>query len=235
MNMTRARLLRITGVIGLIAGPISLIVTTVMQWMLQAANPTATVYEVIAQNQAAWLTLGILSVFGPLVWLAGIPAVIDRVPGRGWVLTTSGGLVTAIGLAAGIGHLALFFGTDAVLAADGLGGPARELLDKAAGQEPLGNLLLVVFLAAFSLGPILMTIGLRRAKAVAVWVPVTAIIMTVANFVGGVPAGIVQLAALVATFVPIVVTVLRAPTAAPALAAKSDADGARSGHALRSE
>jgi hypothetical protein len=43
--------------------------------------------------------------------------------------------------------------------------------------------------------------------------------MAVANFVGGVPAGIVELIALVATFAPIIVAVARpARSAVPALA-----------------
>jgi hypothetical protein len=88
----------------------------------------------------------------------------------------------------------------------------RTVLGQAADAEPLANALLLVFLIAFSLGPILLTVGLRRAKAVAVWVPVAAIVMTVANFVGGPVAGIVQLCALALTFVPIIVAVLRQAT-----------------------
>jgi hypothetical protein len=216
MNTTQSRVFRTIGVTGLLAGPLSLIVATVLQWMLQSgmvqsAAHQATVFEVIAQNQALWLLVGVVSVFGPLVWLAGIPAAIGLARERGWVLTSIGGGITALGLVAGVGHLALYFGTYAVLATDGVSNHVQSVLGRAADAEPLANALLVVFLIAFSLGPILLTIGLRRAKAIAVWVPVAAIVMTVANFVGGPVAGIVQLCALVIVFAPIVVAVLRSP------------------------
>jgi hypothetical protein len=49
----------------------------------------------------------------------------------------------------------------------------------------------------------------RLSRLVPVWVPVAAIVMVVANFVGGIPAGIVQLVAVIATFVPMVVLLAR--------------------------
>jgi hypothetical protein len=67
----------------------------------------------------------------------------------------------------------------------------------------------MLFLIAFGLGPILLTVGLRRGGLVAVWVPVAAIVATVANFVGGMVAGGVQLAALALTFVPLIVILAR--------------------------
>jgi hypothetical protein len=197
MNTTtpRASALRTVGVIAFIVGPLSLIIATVLQWTTQQPDPTS----------ALFATVGGISVLGPLVWLMGIPAVINLATDRGWVLTAVGGIITAIGLAAGVGHLALFFG---------VASPGQD-------DTALANALLFLFLGAFALGPILLTIGLRRARAIAVWVPVAAIVMTVANFVGGVPASIVQLAALVATFAPIVVALLRRrPLAEPASAGR---------------
>jgi hypothetical protein len=129
------------------------------------------------------------------------------VAGRGWVLTVTGGYLTAIGLAAAVGHLALYFGLFSAVASGDIGAEAADALGRSADQDPLSNLLLLVFLICFSLGPIVLTIGLRRADVVAVWVPVAAIVMTVANFVGGPVAGIVQLCALLLTFVPIIVAV----------------------------
>lgn len=208
MNSTQSRVFRTVGAIGLIVGPLSLIVATALQWMLQAADPSATVFDVVTHHHVLWLCVGLVSVFGPLVWLAGIPAVIGLAHERGWVLTTVGGCITATGLAAGIGHLSVYFGTYGVLAADSVSAHGRTALVRSADAEPLSGVLLVVFLIGFSLGPIILTIGLRRAKVVAVWVPVAAIVMTVANFVGGPVAGIVQLCALVVVFVPIIVAVL---------------------------
>lgn len=211
MNTTQERLHRAITVVALIIGPLSLIVATVAQWLVQPASATSTIFNMVTENAELWTAVGLISVFGPLCWLAGIPAVIALVHGRGWTLTTLGGYLSAAGLAAGIGHLAIFFALYGTAASSGLDADALHRLDQASSTDLLSNLLLVVFLACFSIGPILLTVGLRRAKLVAVWVPVAAIVMVVASFVGGVPAGIVQLCALVLTFAPIIVAILRAP------------------------
>lgn len=211
MNNTQERLHRVITVAALTVGPLSLVVATVIQWLIHPATPSSTIFDMIAENRTIWTIVGLISVLGPLCWLAGLPAIIASVRGRGWTLTTVGGYLTAVGLAAAIGHLASYFAVYGVGASSGLDGDGLQALERAISQDVLSNLLLVLFLAFFSVGPILMTVGLRRAKLVAVWVPVAAIVMTVANFAGGVPAGIVQLCALVLTFAPIIVAVLRAP------------------------
>jgi hypothetical protein len=190
-SAVRERTLSTVGVICLVIGPLSLIAATMLQWTPQP-DPSSALFSVVA----------FISVFGPLIWLFGMPAAVNLAHDRGWGLTFTGGLLTAIGLAAGVGHLALFFGAP---------GAHEDNAD--------GTALLVIFLVGFAAGPIVLTIGLRRAKTVAVWVPVAAVVMAVANFVGGVPAGIVELIALVATFAPIIVAALRpARSAVPALA-----------------
>ncbi len=200
---------RLIGALGMILGIASFIVTTIVQWMLQPSSPSATVVDVVNQHPGSWLLVSVLAVLGPLVWVAGIGAVTSLVRGRGWVLTTAGGTVTALGLIAGVGHLALFFGVSGDLAASGLDSKSVEALQRADDSSAIGTLLLLLFLAGFSLGPILLTIGLRRAKLVAVWVPVAAIVMVVANFVGGIPAGAVQLVAMLLAFGPLVFVLLR--------------------------
>lgn len=94
-------------------------------------------------------------------------------------------------------------------AASDVGADAGLGLLQADGASTLSNVLLYGFLAGFSLGPILLTIGLRLAKLVPVWVPVAAIVMVVANFIGDIPAGAVQLLAAIETFRPMVVLLLR--------------------------
>ncbi|MEO6825784.1 MAG: hypothetical protein ABI255_05220 [Microbacteriaceae bacterium] len=208
-NPARDRALRIIAATGLIVGPASLIVTTVIQWAIQPSDPAATIVQVAAQNPAAWLTVSLLAVIGPLVWVAGLPAVAALARERGWLLTLIGGYLTGIGLIAAVGHLAVFFGLVDALATSGVGADAVRMVSGAGDADPVANLLLFVFLGAFSVGVIVLTVGLRRAGVVAVWVPVAAIIMSVANFAGGLPAGIVQLLALLVTFVPIILVVLR--------------------------
>jgi hypothetical protein len=200
---------RVIGAAALALGLASFILTTVLQWILQAADPSATMIEAIGRNPQVWLTMSLAAVLGPLVWIAGIIPVTALVRGRGWVLTTIGGYATGIGLAAGVGHLALYFGLYGDLAASGLDTSAAATVGSADDRGVLTNLLLMLFLIAFGLGPILLTVGLRRGGLVAVWVPVAAIVATVANFVGGMVAGGVQLAALALTFVPLIVILAR--------------------------
>lgn len=213
MNLTQRRVYRTVTATALVVGPLSLILATVLQWLLTPASASSTIFDVITDHPTVWSVVGLISVLGPLCWLAGIPGVIDLVHGRGWTLTTIGGCLTAAGLAAAVGHLAIYFSLYGAAASSGLRTAGMRALDRASSGDLLSNLLLFLFLGCFSVGPILLTLGLRMARQVAVWVPVAAIVMTVANFVGGVPAGIVQLAALVLTFAPLVVAILRAARA----------------------
>lgn len=204
------RFTRAVALVGLAAGPLSLIVANVMQWMLQPVGPDPSPVAVAQQFPAAWLTVGLLSVLGPMVWLAGLGAVDALAAGRGALITRIGVLVTGLGLAAGIGHLASFFGVYGTLAAAPVDSSALSALGTAADGEPLGNILLVMFLICYSLGPIILTVGLRVARRVAVWVPIAAIVTAGANLFGGPIAGVVQLLALAAAWGAVLVAVARA-------------------------
>ncbi|MBS1699300.1 MAG: hypothetical protein JST25_12965 [Actinobacteria bacterium] len=203
------RLGRTVAVIALCVGPLNLIVTNIAQWMLQPHGADPTPVDVAAQFPTAWLIIGILAVLGPLVWLAGLPAVSALAPDRGALLTGIGALVTGAGLAAGIGHLAAFFGGYGAIAMAALPGDARAAMVSATDAEPLGGILLIVFLICYSIGPVVLAVGLRVAHRVAVWVPIAAIITAGANLFGGPIAGIVQLVALAATWGAIIAAVAR--------------------------
>lgn len=210
----------------LAVGPATLIITNITQWMLQPTGPDPTATSAAAQFPTAWLVMGVLSVFGPLVWLAGLSAVADLVTGRGRAVTRIGALVTGAGLAAGIGHLAAFFGVYAAIAGAGLPAEGVSAMESAADAEPLGNILLVVFLVCSSLGPIVLTIGLRIAHRVGVWVPIAAALTAGANLFGGPVAGVVQLVALAAAWGAVIVAVARSPRVVRRGDTGSDAGGA---------
>lgn len=206
---TAERAWRIAGIAGMTLGVLSLVAATVIQWVVQPSDPSGTPIDVARENPSLWLVVSLLAVLGPLAWVGGIVSTTMLVRTRGWTLTSIGGYVTAIGLISGVGHLAIFFGLAADAAGAGLDAKAGIALLQADDASVLSNVLLYGFLVGFSLGPILLTIGLRAAKLVPVWVPVAAIVMVVANFVGGIPAGIVQLVAVVATFGPMVFVLAR--------------------------
>ena len=184
---------KVVAVTALVVGPLSLVITTVWQWMLHPTGAQPTAIDVAAQFPTAWLVIGLLAVCGPLVWLLGLPATVVHAADRGALVTRIGALVTGIGLAAGVGHLAAYFALYGAAAAAGLNGDAAAAMASAGDAEPIGNILLLVFLVGYSLGPIVLTVGLRMARVVAVWVPLAAVITAGANLFGGPIAGVVQL------------------------------------------
>ena len=192
------------GITGMVLGVVSFILSTIIQWFTEPSDPSATPIDMAQGNPTLWLVVGLLGILGPLVWVAGIVSITLLVRSKGWTLTTIGGYLTAAGLIAGVGHLAQFFGLMTDAAGAKLDAPSDIALLRADESSLLATVLLFAFLIGYSLGPVLLTIGLRRAKLVPVWVPVAAIILVVTNFLGGIPAGIVQLIALVATFDPMV-------------------------------
>jgi hypothetical protein len=214
--MTAERAWRLLGALGMILGLASLIAATMIQWFVQPADPSGTPVDIARENPSIWLLVSLLSVLGPLFWVAGVFAITSRVTGRGWILTTLGGAITALGVISGVGHLALFFGLAGDAAGAGVDAGTAQSLLQADDAGVVSNLLLYGFLVGFSLGPILLTIGLRVAKKVPVWVPVAAIVMVVASFVGGIPAGAVQLLAALFAFLPMVVVLVRREPAAAA-------------------
>jgi hypothetical protein len=205
--MTATKAWRWIGATGIALGLASFVATTILQWVLQADSPTPG--DAVTSHPAVWTVASLLAVLGPLVWSAGVAAVTLQVRERGWVLTTIGGTLTGLGLVAGVGHLALYFGLFGDLAAGGADSATVQAVAAADDSSAVSTVLLILFLVGFSLGPIVQTAGLRRARLLPVWVPVAALVAAVANFVGGPVAGIVQLIALLATFVPMAVLLLR--------------------------
>ncbi|MGB3731606.1 hypothetical protein [Microbacterium sp.] len=213
------RFARAVALIGLGVGPLTLIIANIVQWLMQPTGSDTTPVAVAQQFPTTWLLIGMLSVFGPVVWLAGLAPVADLAIGRGGLATRIGALITGLGLAAGIGHLAAFFGVYGTIANAHLSVDMKEAASSAADGEPLGTILLVTFLVCYSLGPIILTVGLRAAHRVPVWVPIAAIVTAGANLFGGPIAGVVQLITLAAAWGAVFVAVARSPlhtTARPA-------------------
>jgi hypothetical protein len=207
--MTAERSWRLAGILGMTLGVLSLVAATILQWVVQPSDPSGTPLDLAKEDPGIWLVVGLLGVLGPLVWVAGIVAVTMIHRSRWWQVTTIGGYLTGGGLVAGVGHLALFFGLITDAAGAGVDSDTGMALLGADDGSVLSNVLLYGFLVGFSLGPILLTVGLRLAKLVPVWVPVAAIVMVVANLIGGIPAGIVQLLAVLATFGPLAILLAR--------------------------
>jgi hypothetical protein len=216
--MNTSPVVRIGAAVALVLGPVTLIATGVAQWFVQPAGEAPTPVDVAGQFPELWLVLGLASVLGPVVWLGGVPATVTLAPARGSATTRIGAIVTGAGLAAGVGHLAIFFSVYAALAASGLEPASMPGALAAADAEPLGTVLLIMFLVGFSLGPIVLTVGLRMAKRVPVWVPIAAVVTAAANLVGGPVAAIVQYLALLLVWIPVAVALVRSSSARAGLA-----------------
>jgi len=213
--MIPSPLYRFGAVAALTLGTLSLVITNILQWTLQPSGGDVGPTSVAAQFPGQWLLVGMLSVFGSLVWLAGLPPTVALASGRGSVVAGLGGALTGVGLAAGIGHLALFFGLGSTLVASGLAAGDLQAVSRAADADVLSTCLLVVFLVGFALGPIVLTVGLRMAHLVGVWVPIAAVVAAVANFVPSPIAGVAQLVAIVAVWGAVSVALVRSRVTLP--------------------
>lgn len=216
--MSTSRLPRSIAVTALVLGPVSLIGVTLAQWMLQRTNQGAGPLDLASGHPSQWSVIAAASVLGPVVWLAGLPAVSALPTDRGRRLTLVGALLTGAGLAAGIGHLALVFGTFSTLAAAGLSPQEAAQVAQAADVDWLGNALLVTFLVGYAVGPLLLALGLRKARLVPVWAPLAAVLTAAATLFGGPLAGIVQVLALIALWGAVVRAVIRVHPDRPASA-----------------
>ncbi|QDP98291.1 hypothetical protein FOE78_22405 [Microlunatus elymi] len=199
---------RIIGAITLLIGLASLIITTPMQWALTAGGGDPA--RVAATHPDAWTVMGLFAVLGPAVWIIGVLTVARSANGRGWLLSTIGGLIASLALACGVGHLAVYFTLLGDLTGAGLQQSTIRAVLSADGANPISTTLLLVFLAGFTIGPVLLSVGLRRAGLVPVWLPVAAVIAGVANFAGGPVAGSIQLVMLIATYLPMARVLQRA-------------------------
>jgi hypothetical protein len=216
--MSNTRNHRIAATAALSIGVLSLVVTTILQWTVQPAGDSTTPADVAEQFPTVWTITALLAVFGPAIWVGAMPAVGAMGRGRGSVPVTIGAAVTGLGLVIGVGHLALFFGLFGTVAAAGVDNTDVTRLAAGSDADPLTAVLLFVFLVAFSVGPILLTVGLRISRVVPVWVPVAALVTSVASMFGGSVAGIVQLIALLLTWAPVAVGIVRGGPERPAVA-----------------
>lgn len=174
---------------------------------IDATSMTAAVHE----HAGEWTTAGLLAAAAAFLLLPGVLAAGRAARGRGATLTTIGGYLTAAGLLASLIHTAGYYGMYGVYARSGADAAAIHTIDGASDGYPLFGVGIAIFMIGMLLGPILLTVGLRRATLVPVWAPVAAVVFAVSGAVSGVPAGVVGLIAAVLAFGSVAMTVLRDP------------------------
>ena len=226
MTMNISWLSRNVACASLLAGTATLVAGNLLALVNQPGDGSfAATLAMVSGGPGLWLLAAALAIAGPVLWIPGLlaagalpgskAAAGTRTPRPARVLAALGSLLLAVGMAVGVGHIALFFGVLGSAADSGLPADTVGQLVAAEDGYVLGSVLLWVFLAGLTFGTLLLALGLRMARAVPVWVPVAAVAFIVTNFMGGPVPTLVGAAALLATFVPMGLA-LRARDAAPA-------------------
>jgi hypothetical protein len=195
---------------GLVLGAVAFAVGDLLRRAVEPAKAdTTALTTAVGDHAGAWVAAGLLATAAALLLLPGVLAAGRTARGRGLVLTSIGSIVTAAGLLGSLLHTAGYYGMYGVYAKSDADAVAVQAIDKASESYPVFGVGIALFMVGMLLGPILLTIGLRRAARVPVWVPLCAVVFAVSSGVGGVPAGIVGLVAAVLTFAGVGTSLLR--------------------------
>jgi hypothetical protein len=212
--MTTSGFTRYAGSAGLVLGVLAFSGGDVLRRLVEPAAPTlASTTAAVGGHPGMWFAAGALELLSALLLVAGAVGVVALVRDRGRVLTGVGAALLATGAIASTGHTIGYYGTYAAYADSGLDSASLARLDGA--TDALGGIAIALFMLGMLLGPIVLTVGLRRAGAVPVWVPVLAFVFVVAGAVSGVAAGLVGLVAGLASLGYVGLTLLLSPTSAP--------------------
>jgi hypothetical protein len=199
---------------GLALGAIAFGAGDLVRRMVEPAKTdTASMTTAVHDHAGAWTLAGLLAVASALLLLAGVAAAGRSVTGRGAALTVLGSGLTVAGLLGSLIHTAGYYGFYGVYAKSGADAGAIHAIDSASGSYPLFGVGIGLFMVGMLLGPILLTIGLRRAGVVPVWVPIAAVVFAVSSSVNGAAAGVVGLIAALLTFGAIGMSLVRRPAA----------------------
>jgi hypothetical protein len=157
----------------------------------------------VAAHPGAWLAAGALSAVTTFLLVPGLVMVLQRAIGRGAALIRVGALLTGVGTLASLVHATGYFGMYGVYARADLDPSVVRSMDAAAESYPLLAVFIGLFMVGMLLGPLLLALGLRRARLVPVWAPVAALVFVVSGATSGLAAGVVGVVAAAALFVAV--------------------------------
>lgn len=175
-------------------------------------TPSATdVTAAVAQHGGAWLAAGLLSLVAAFALLPGLTALVASARGRGARATTVGGLMVAAGALASVGHAVAFYSPYALFGRAGASAADITAIDNASEAYPMLVVLIVLFMVGMVVGPVVLFVGLRRARRVPVWAVVAAVVFVASGSTSSVVAGVVGVVAALVAFVPAARSLLVAP------------------------
>lgn len=197
----------------LVAGAVLFTVGDLLRRLVEpGGTPSATdVTAAVAQHSGAWLAAGLLSVAAAFALVPGLTAVVATARGRGGRATTVGALMVAAGALASVGHAVAFYSPYALFARTGASAADVAALDGASESYPMLVVLIVLFMVGMVIGPVVLFVGLRRARRVPVWAVVAAVVFVASGSTSSVLAGAVGVVASLAAFVPAARSLLVAP------------------------
>lgn len=224
---------RRTAAVCLVAGPLLFAISDLVRRTVDPhneADPVAAL-RLVRAHEGSWALAGALAIASAFVLLAGLGAILSLAPRRGRVLTHIGVLVLGAGSIASVAHATGEFGQPAVRAGAGVSEAVATAMDQS-GYWPW-DIAVLVFIAGFLVGPVLVMVGLRRARAVPVWAVVATLVAGACGGSAGVPAGIVGVVAWLAAFVPVSLALVRGQVPESRPGAIGAADPAQDLHELR--
>ncbi|MGN6331919.1 MAG: hypothetical protein ACTHOD_09750 [Motilibacteraceae bacterium] len=219
----------------LIAGALLFTVGDLLRRLVvPGGTPSATdVTAAVAAHAGAWLAAGLLSVAAAFCLFPGLTALVAAARGRGARATIAGGLMMAAGALASVGHAVAFYSPYALFGRAGASAADITAIDGASEAYPMLVVLIVLFMVGMVIGPIVLFVGLRRARRVPVWAVVAAVVFVASGSASSVLAGVVGVVAALAAFLPAARSLLTAPQAltipSPLAAARADVAEVRAG------
>lgn len=171
---------------------------------------TASVTAAVRDRPGLWLVAGLLEVIAALLLVPGAIGARQLAVERGRVATTIGAGLVVVGAIASMGHTIGYYGSYAGYAAGGLDAGTVDRLERT--DDLLGGVVIALFMLGLMVGTVVLTIGLRRAGVVPVWVPVLALVFVVSGAMPGLGAGLVGLLAGLGSLGFVGAVVLRTPS-----------------------
>lgn len=188
---------------GLVAGPLLFTASDLLRRLVQPTDGSASdVAAAVGQHPGLWLAAGLLAVGAPFFLVAGMLGLIAEARGRGARVTVIGAVLVAVGAIASVGHAVAFYSPYALYGLAGTPADAARALDAASEAYPLLIVVIVLFLAGMTLGPLVLFLGLRRAHRVPIWSLVASLVFVACGSTDGIAPGVVGVAAALLAFVP---------------------------------
>jgi MFS family permease len=201
---------------GLVGGALCFTLADLVRRVVEPAAPSpSALTRAVADHPSLWLLAGLLSAATAFLLPPAMVVVPAIVRGRGHRLATTGALLTGIGAVAAAVHAAGYFGSYGIYASSGADRSAVRAMESGSEGYPFFTVFIVLFMAGMLLGPLLLGIGLRRARLVPVWVPVAALVFAAAGGTSGAWPGVIGVLAAVATFVPVAMALVGRPVRQP--------------------